>query len=106
MRCRNADNGTQAGDDDEDGDNDSSNLVATITATEAAIRIASDIIDSTLAHADDHGDRQNDNDAHNTTPAMSGMSFQNEAVTEVFLFSEIFLRVVNRTSSLFFHHKI
>lgn len=43
--------------------------MATIAATEAAIRIASDIIDSTLAHADDHGDHQNDSDGHNTTSA-------------------------------------
>lgn len=43
-----------------------SNLVATIAATEAAIRIASDIIDSTLAHADDHGEHQNDSTEHQT----------------------------------------
>lgn len=36
-----------------ESENSNSNLVATIAATEAAIRIASDIIDSTLAHADD-----------------------------------------------------
>lgn len=30
------------------------NLIATITATDAAVRIASDIIDSTLAHADEY----------------------------------------------------
>lgn len=36
-----------------DGENSNSNIIATIAATEAAIRIASDIIDSTLAHADD-----------------------------------------------------
>lgn len=39
-----------------ESDDRSSNLIATIAATEAAIRIASDIIDSTLAHADDRGD--------------------------------------------------
>lgn len=68
---RNTDDGTQTGDGN-DNDNSNSNLVATIAATEAAIRIASDIIDSTLAHADDHGEQQNDNDAHNTT-STSGM---------------------------------
>lgn len=37
-----------------------SNLVATIAATEAAIQIASDIIDSTLAHADDQSEQRID----------------------------------------------
>lgn len=32
----------------------SNNLISTITATDAAVRIASDIIDSTLAHADEY----------------------------------------------------
>lgn len=39
-------------------ESNSSNLIAT---TDAAIRIASDIIDSTLAHADDHGEYRNRN---------------------------------------------
>lgn len=34
--------------------NSNSNIIATIAAAEAAIRIASDIIDSTLAHADEY----------------------------------------------------
>lgn len=63
---RNTDDGTQNS-DSTDNDNSNSNLVATIAATEAAIRIASDIIDSTLAHADDHGEHQNDTNRHNTT---------------------------------------
>lgn len=36
-----------------------SNLIATIAATDAAIRIASDIIDSTLAHADEYQTENN-----------------------------------------------
>lgn len=35
-------------------ENSNSNIIATIAAAEAAIRIASDIIDSTLAHADEY----------------------------------------------------
>lgn len=73
MHFRNTDDGLQTGDGDvSDNDNSNSNLVATIAATEAAIRIASDIIDSTLAHVDDHGDHQNDSDGRNTTSS-SGM---------------------------------
>lgn len=40
--------------DDNESSDHSSNIIATIAAAEAAIRIASDIIDSTLAHADEY----------------------------------------------------
>lgn len=54
----NTDGSSQNG-DGADNENSNSNFVATI-------RIASDIIDSTLAHADDHGEQQNDNITHST----------------------------------------
>lgn len=50
--------------------------MATIAATEAAIRIASDIIDSTLAHADDHVEHQNDSSGHHTTSGTSSNTNQ------------------------------
>lgn len=46
--------GTSSMHDDLDQNDHSSNIIATIAAAEAAIRIASDIIDSTLAHADEY----------------------------------------------------
>lgn len=47
---------SQSLDDDDSSANSrgNCNLIATIAATDAAIRIASDIIDSTLAHADEY----------------------------------------------------
>lgn len=50
---RNTEDPSQSASSSNENANSNSNLVATIAATEAAIRIASDIIDSTLAHADD-----------------------------------------------------
>lgn len=59
MNCRNTDDSTSSSDGAE-ARNSNSNLIATIAATEAAIQIASDIIDSTLAHADDHSENRID----------------------------------------------
>lgn len=40
------------------------NVISTIAATDAAIRIASDIIDSTLAHADEYRNQQSATSSH------------------------------------------
>lgn len=58
---RNPDDTTHVNTENVENENSNSNLVATIAATEAAIRIASDIIYSTLAHADDHTEHRNEN---------------------------------------------
>lgn len=50
-------------------DNSNSNIIATIAAAEAAIRIASDIIDSTLAHADDNHAQEAESSPVTTTLA-------------------------------------
>lgn len=52
-------NSTDSSNDESESSNANSNLIATIAATEAAIRIASDIIDSTLAYADEHIENRN-----------------------------------------------
>lgn len=57
VQFRNTDDSTSSSDD---AVASNSNLVATIAATEAAIQIASDIIDSTLAHADDQSEQRID----------------------------------------------
>lgn len=54
-----------------------SNLIATIAATEAAIRIASDIIDSTLAHADEHSENRLSLEVEHPTITSSGMKTKN-----------------------------
>lgn len=54
-------------DDHDYTDENSSNIIATIAAAEAAIRIASDIIDSTLAHADEYHAQENDPSPATTT---------------------------------------
>lgn len=75
--CRNTDDSAQNNDGTEN-DHSNSNLVATIAATEAAIRIASDIIDSTLAHADDHSEHQNDTTGHHTNSGKALKSFDSK----------------------------
>lgn len=55
LRMHNSSASSSSIDDHESADeNSNSNIIATIAAAEAAIRIASDIIDSTLAHADEY----------------------------------------------------
>lgn len=62
LRLPNALASTSSSMDDHDyaDENSNSNIIATIAAAEAAIRIASDIIDSTLAHADEYHTQEDD----------------------------------------------
>lgn len=71
--CRCTDDSAQNGDGIE-ATNTNSNFISTIAATERVIRIASDIIDSTLAHADDQNEQRNDPSGQPISISSSGLN--------------------------------
>lgn len=76
-RC--TDDSTQNGDGVETT-NTNSNFISTIAATERVIRIASDIIDSTLAHADDQNEQRNDANGQPITASPDGVNNVNDGM--------------------------
>lgn len=77
--CRCTDDSTQNGDGVENT-NTNSNFISTIAATERVIRIASDIIDSTLAHADDQNEQRNDSSGQPISVSSDGVNNSNNGL--------------------------
>lgn len=77
--CRCTDDSTQNGDGAENT-NSNSNFISTIAATERVIRIASDIIDSTLAHADDQNEQRNDASGQQISVSSEGINNLNDGM--------------------------
>lgn len=77
--CRCTDDSTQNVDGTENP-NANSNFISTIAATERVIRIASDIIDSTLAHADDQNEQRNDTSGQPILVSSNGINNSNDVM--------------------------
>lgn len=77
--CRCTDDSTHSGDGVQ-STNTNSNFISTIAATDRVIRIASDIIDSTLAHADDQNEQRNDASGLTISVSSDGINNSNDGV--------------------------